>query len=181
MDIGVLPGSTDSAALSGAIPGKVPVGAVRTRPPSAPPFSLSIPNMGLSAPVVAAGIDPRGDLAIPADVRYVGWWIGGAEPGDPTGTVLLAGHVDDIRAGPGALFGLAGTPLGVDVDIDTALGRHRYRTVARRAYPKAALPTRLFSSQGPRQLVLVTCGGRFASGQYADNVVVYAEYVGRFE
>jgi hypothetical protein len=181
IDAGVLPGEVDSAASSGVIPGYVPADARLPGAPSAPPVGLSIPTKGMSAPVVPAGVDPQGGLAIPADVSRVGWWVGGAEPGDPTGTVLLAGHVDDVWAGPGALFGLAGTPLGVDVEIDTALGRHRYRTVARRSYPKSALPAQLFSSQGPRQLALVTCGGRFASGQYADNVVVYAEYVGRAE
>jgi len=109
----------------------------------------------------------------------VGWWVGGAALGSARGTVLLAGHVDDADAGPGALHELAQLPMGAVVEVDTADRRFAYRVVARRVYDKAALPDSLFDRAGRPTLALVTCGGAFHPGQgYERNVVVYAEPVG---
>lgn len=43
-------------------------------------------------------------------------------------------------------------------------------------YDKGALPTSVYSTNGPSRLFLVTCGGRFdpGSGHYEDNVVLTA-------
>ncbi len=51
-----------------------------------------------------------------------------------------------------------------------------YQVTARVSYPKAALPTSLFRTDGPPTLTLITCGGPFdsATRHYRDNVVVAA-------
>lgn len=149
-------------------------GAVRTVP--ALPVRLEIASAGVSAAVIPVGVDGNGQMQVPAPATQVGWWAGGAGPDDPAGTVVVVGHVDAVGQGRGALFGIANLPLGTLVRVATTAGAYRYRVVARRSYLKSALPAEMFATGGPRQLVLVTCGGPFDSrtGHYQDNTVVYA-------
>jgi hypothetical protein len=139
-----------------------------------PPVRLLIPALAVSAAVTDAPVEASGRLAVPADPRRVGWWVGGALAGAPTGTLALAGHVDD-RSGPGALFRLRELPVGAAVYVDGHARRHAYRVVARRTYRKQHLPAAVFDRDVPHRLVLITCGGAFRAGRYEDNVVVYAE------
>ena len=127
---------------------------------------------------VASGIDvPDGVLGIPSDIHHTGWWRDGAAPGDATGAILVAGHVDSAGGGLGAFLSLRRARAGDRVELDTASGRtFAYRVVSVRLYPKSALPTDVFSRVGKPRLVLVTCGGPFSSssGHYPDDVVVTA-------
>lgn len=142
------------------------------------PTTLRVPAIGVSAPVVATQVGAGGALGIPEDPRQVGWWSGGAAPGAPYGTTLLAGHVDSATQGLGSLVDLSRAPIGATVTVAGAGGASQaYRVVARRSYPKATLPTReLFRQDVPARLLLITCGGRFdrATGHYERNVVVFA-------
>ena len=47
-------------------------------------------------------------MAIPREVRQVGWYRYGPAPGDPAGAAVIAGHVDTEQQGAGALFPLRG-------------------------------------------------------------------------
>jgi sortase (surface protein transpeptidase) len=147
------------------------------------PLRLRIPALGVQAPVVAVRASEDGALTVPGDPRDVGWWTGGAAPGDPQGTVVLDGHVDTAQFGAGALFRLADLPPGASVVVTTSVGDTRYRVAARRVYAKAALPSQIFNASGPPRLVLVTCGGPFdaQTHHYADNVVVFATPLPRKE
>ncbi|HTI35213.1 MAG TPA: sortase [Miltoncostaea sp.] len=142
------------------------------------PTRLRIGDLGVDAPVNAVGINLRkGELAVPADISRTGWWRDGAAPGDPTGSILVAGHVDSARSGPGAFFRLAEARAGMRAQVVTADGRTRtYRIVSVRQMPKDKLPTDVWSLKGRNRLSLVTCGGRFdqATGHYLDNIVVVA-------
>jgi hypothetical protein len=141
-----------------------------------PPVRLVIAEIGVSAEVVDAPVEASGRFAVPADPRRVGWWVGGALPGAQTGTLAVAGHVDD-RAGPGALFRIPELPVGAAVYVDGDTRRYAYRVTARRTYPKQHLPAEVFDPDVAHRLVLITCGGAFRDGHYDDNVVVYAEPV----
>ncbi|NUT32871.1 MAG: class F sortase [Hamadaea sp.] len=135
---------------------------------------MRIPSQDVSAPVVAVGTGDRGNLALPAADR-VGWWIGGATPADAQGTVVIAGHVDD-RSGPGALHALRDLRPGARIEVVTDHATVVYAVVVVTRHPKQALPRSLFTTRGPPQLALITCGGPFdrATGHYRDNVVVLA-------
>lgn len=107
----------------------------------------------------------------------VGWWIGSAPAGSPDGTTVLAGHVDSAAEGAGALAALREIVPRARIELtDVFSVRHAYRVVARRTYPKYALPDEVFRVGGEARLVLITCGGPFdeSVGRYRDNVVVYA-------
>jgi hypothetical protein len=142
------------------------------------PDTLRVPAIRVAAPVVPTAVDGRGGLVIPENPRQVGWWSGGAAPGAPYGTTLLAGHVDSAQEGLGSLVDLSRTPIGATVRVSGADGASQaYRVVARRSYPKATLPWRdLFRQDVPARLLMVTCGGDFdrRTGHYERNVVVVA-------
>ena len=145
---------------------------------AAPPARLRLPRLGIDAPVVAVTVDADGLLAVPQDSHRLGWWRGGATPGDAQGSIVIDGHVDSAISGPGALFRLGDSRPGDDVVLTDHRGHSTtYAVVGLRRYAKATLPVAdVFARDVEPRLVLVTCGGAFdpASRHYADNVVAYA-------
>jgi Sortase domain len=142
------------------------------------PTRLRIASLGIDAPIVASSIDlAQGVLGVPADIHELGWWADGAAPGDPTGSIVIAGHVDSATAGAGALFALKNARPGAVIQVTTADGQTRsYRVASVKTMLKANLPTEIWSQRGRNHLVVVTCGGPFdsATGHYRDNIVVDA-------
>lgn len=181
-DVGVAPSAAARPADTASAPEVPPAPAPEAGPEPAPvlpvpPAEVTLTAQQVSAPVVAVGVLDSGQLQLPDDPGTVGWWAGGALPGAPTGTVVLAGHLDSVTYGPGPLEALLETEAGDLVELRDDEGTaQRYRVVARRSYGKADLPADLFAVDGPPGLVLITCGGEFDErrGRYADNVVVYA-------
>jgi hypothetical protein len=151
-----------------------PVDAVN----SSPPRRVQVPALGVDAEVVAVGVSSDGTLEVPAHPSIVGWYMHGAAPGAPAGSVVLASHVDTAAAGPGVFFELRTLDTGADVRVQREDGTEvRYTTVARMQFPKDELPNHdLFDVGGAPRLVLITCGGEFDETRrsYADNVVLIA-------
>jgi len=169
------PSVAAAPSRSGSSP-RTPAKRATARPAPAAPAGLAIPSARLTVPVVPVGVRAGGDLDLPASARTVGWWVGSAPAGDRRDTTLIGGHVD-AGDGVGALAALLKVAVGDRVELtDIFAATHRYRVVARRTYPKYALPADLFQVAGRRQLVLITCGGPFdeQARRYRDNVVVYA-------
>jgi sortase (surface protein transpeptidase) len=107
--------------------------------------------------------------------ELVGWWIGGRQPGDPTGAAVLAGHLDDDQGRVGALATIGSLRRNDPLIVRTMTGTVHYHVVSVQTYSKTQLPRSLFAAAGPARLVLITCGGDYTPGQgYADNVVVTA-------
>lgn len=149
-------------------------------PPPFVPARITLPS-GRQAAVAAADTATDGSLLVPDDPSRVGWWTGGGRPGDPYGSVVLAGHVDSRAYGLGVFAELTRARRGDVVALGTGDRWARYRVVSLRRVPKARLAadTDAFDQSGPARLVLITCGGAFdpATHRYADNVVVVAEPV----
>lgn len=155
-----------------------------TRRLQTPPAAGSAPArvrsaaLGIDAPVGAVRIDTTdGVLAVPPFIARTGWWQDGMVPGARAGAILIAGHVDSARAGPGAFFRLRAANAGDRVQVTTRSGRtFTYRVASVARYLKSRLPTSVYSSTGRPRLVLVTCGGPFetGTGRYRDNIVVTA-------
>ncbi|HUH06977.1 MAG TPA: sortase [Egibacteraceae bacterium] len=141
------------------------------------PRRLSIPAIGVDAPVIAVGVDADGAMEVPDDVLDVGWYRHGPGPGEP-GSAVLAAHVDSRQQGRGVFFDLRRLDVGDQLVVtDDAGEQHRFVVQARRTYDKATLPAaELFERTGPPRLVLITCGGEFnaEASSYRDNVVIYA-------
>jgi hypothetical protein len=151
--------------------------AVVTDTPDAP-VRIAIASLGIDAPVVPAGIDlKQGVLAVPADIHKTGWWVDGATPHSPAGSIVIAGHVDSATAGAGAFFALVHARTGETIVVTSADGRTKtYRVVSVKRMLKANLPTDIWSQHAPNRLFVVTCGGPFdpVTRHYRDNVVVSA-------
>lgn len=149
----------------------------RAAPAPVVPASLELPARTLTAPVDSVGTDPSGGMVVPEQVRTVGWWAPGVLPGGPSGSAVIAGHVDSRSQGVGVLSVLPQLTEGEPVLVRDASGRTAaFRVAARREYGKYDLPREVFRRDGAPQLVLITCGGRFdpAARSYESNIVVYA-------
>ncbi len=145
------------------------------------PKRLVVPELDVDAPIQPVGVEPTGSMIIPEDPQVIGWWSGGAAPGSPVGTVLMASHVDSAEDGPGALAQLAQAPVGARVTVRGTAGEVTYLIQARRRYLKDDLPWRSLFNQGMQpRLVLITCGGDFnyRTRSYTDNIVVVASPAG---
>ncbi|WP_051515646.1 class F sortase [Candidatus Blastococcus massiliensis] len=146
--------------------------------PAPAPARISVPALGVDAPVDPVGIAADGQMELPEDVSRVGWYRFGPAPG-ADGSAVVAGHVDDREQGPGALFPLQDAGVGEEITVTDAEGTTtRWRVVSREVITKQVLPLeRLFARDGAPRLTVITCGGPFLPEyrSYRDNVVVVAE------
>jgi LPXTG-site transpeptidase (sortase) family protein len=161
-------------------PGTAPPGRVGTPAPSQRirfvPEQVVLPG-GATAPVLrATTVD--GQLKVPAEAKRVGWWDGGAEAGDPFGSVVLAGHVDTKTERVGFFARLKRITMGEVVVINGSGHTASYRVESIASVPKDALATKsgAFDQTGDHRLVLITCTGAYdaSRGGYQDNLVVTA-------
>ena len=140
------------------------------------PTGLSIPSLGVLAPVVPVGLGEDRSMQIPG-VSEAGWYLPGRAPGSPTGSAVIAAHVD-FNERPGVFFELRGIQPGAEVVVtDAAGGTHRFVVTERSQVAKDRVPMQeLFRTGGDPVLTLVTCGGAFDSGarSYSDNIIVRA-------
>lgn len=144
-----------------------------------------IGSLCINAPIVPTVVAGDGSLIIPANVHEVALWTGGAAIAAPAGTTLIAGHVDDVDQGPGAMNQLHNVAPGAVVTVTDTSGQvTRWQVTDVAVVDKDALPPVVFAgNNGPRRLALVTCGGPLLHlsnghggtyGTYQDNIVVTA-------
>jgi sortase (surface protein transpeptidase) len=161
-----------------------PVGHPQTPSPQAaarqsPPVSLTIPVIGVRAPVIRLGLTGSGALQVPGSITVAGWYTGSPPPG-AVGSAIIAGHVDSV-AGPGVFYRLNRLHRGDRVYVrerDGSLAVFAVGSV--RQYRKSVFPTlRVYGPTPTPQLRLITCGGTFdpQTRHYLSNVVVYATLV----
>ncbi|WIY04263.1 class F sortase [Amycolatopsis mongoliensis] len=149
--------------------------------PAAKPASLSIPAIGVRTDVLKdLGLTSGGELEVPGDATTVGWFTGAPSPGE-AGPAVLAAHVD-YKHVPGAFSRLKELHPDEQVRVGRSDGRTAVFTVYRvDRYAKAEFPTdQVYGDTAGPELRLITCGGEFdrSSGNYLDNVVVYARLTG---
>jgi LPXTG-site transpeptidase (sortase) family protein len=138
------------------------------------PRRISLPQLGVSAPVVSISVS-QGSLTPPSDPQTVGWWSGGAQPGAKRGSAVITGHT--VHTGGGAFDDLGQLQKGDSVVVATTRGSLRYRVAGITTYRKRALATHaeeVFDQSVPGRLVLITCedwNGKI----YLSNVVVIAQ------
>ncbi|GGX88225.1 class F sortase [Streptomyces minutiscleroticus] len=150
--------------------------APRTLPRS-PAATLSIPYLGLKAPVMGLKLNRNRELATPPLDRpeLVGWYEDGPSPGEP-GTAVVVGHLDTKR-GPAVFAGLGSLTPGRLIEARRADGRTAVYTVdAVETYEKDAFPnTKVYGPRNRPELRLITCGGSYDHKTgYDSNTVVFA-------
>ncbi|MET7648151.1 class F sortase [Streptomyces sp. NPDC005426] len=142
------------------------------------PTRLKIPSIAVDAPFVPLSIGSSGrlDAPPPNDMNLVGWFQGGATPGE-RGAAIVAGHVD-TTTGPAVFLQLQFLRPGATVDItrtDGTVARFEVDTVE--TFSKAQFPDkRVYADTPDAQLRLITCGGNYdkKAKDYEDNVVAFA-------
>ena len=144
---------------------------------AAPPRRITIPAIGVSAPVVPLGREPDGTMQTPREWQSTGWYKPGAEPGE-RGPAVIVGHVDST-SGPAAFYRLRELHRGNVISIRRADHTTvRFRVEGLERWPKSEFPTqRVFGRRSTISVLrLVTCSGNFDSstGHYVDNTIVYA-------
>lgn len=121
------------------------------------------------------GIDKKGNLAVPNTVKYVQYKYG-AKPGDKTGTVVIAGHVNSVdgKKTPGPLKkAYSNMRKGDKLYVRDAKGNvYAYKLVRKIATKKTNLNKAYFTRRGNPKLVAFTCGGRFVKGHSVDNYIL---------
>ena len=175
---------TPSAGPSPTEPMSAPPGRVGTPAPSQRvrfvPQQVVLPG-GKDAPVLPA-TTVSGQLQVPSKPQWVGWWDGGAEAGDPFGSVVLAGHVDSKNQGLGFFARLLGVRQGEIVVLNGSGHTASYRVVSIESVRKDALATKsgAFDQTVDHRLILITCTGAYnaSQGGYEDNLVVTATPIG---
>jgi len=158
-------------------PGRSVSGRAGPPLPYSRPVRITIPSIGVRAPVEPVDRAPDGTIGTPPLDRAgnAGWYEDGPAPGE-AGTSVIVGHVDD-RYGPAVFYRLAALRPGTRIEVARRDRRVAVFLVTRvREYPKAAVPVDVFTGTAEPDLRLVTCGGRWLGGRlgYADNVVVFA-------
>ena len=144
------------------------------------PVWLTIPAIGVKAPIVNLGLNRNGTLQVPGNTTVVGWYVNSPRPG-AIGSAIIAGHVDS-RSGPGVFFWLHTMRPGDRIYVRRADGTLAVFTVtAVQMYAKSRFPTAMVYGPVPdAELRLITCGGTFdyTRRSYLSNVVVYARLSG---
>jgi sortase family protein len=174
-----VPVAPTPAVAAAAPPVTVPLARIAEEPAApAPPVHVRLPALGVDAPVTPVGVDDRGRMDVPFDIRTVGWYRFGPGPGATTGSAVLSGHVDDRDQGYGAFHRLGDLAPADPIAVDLADGGVvSYRVAAVTRVPKGDLPVdEVFARTGAPRLTLVTCGGPFDDDAhaYTENVVVVA-------
>lgn len=145
----------------------------------AAPTRLLITGIALDMTIEPVGLAADSTMEIPAAASVAGWYEHGRSPASGKGNTVLAAHVDDGTIGLGPFAGLKRLEPGSQVDVVDAAGvQHSFVVTRVEQTAKTTVdPALVFSRDGPPQLVLVTCGGRWdeRSRHYEDNVIVWAE------
>ncbi|MEU4643135.1 class F sortase [Micromonospora sp. NPDC023814] len=143
------------------------------------PTTISIPRIGVDAPIMALGTNPDGTVQVPPleQAQRAGWYEPGPSPGE-VGNAVIVGHVDSAEIGPAVFFSLGALQPGDTMTVTREDGQRVTFTVESvKAYPKTEFPTEQVYGPSDRPgLRVVTCGGVFdeAARSYPDNVVVFA-------
>ena len=145
---------------------------LRERP--APPIGLSIPGLGVDAPIAPTPqID--GALRIPPPDE-AGWYAGGPRPGEP-GRAVIVGHLDTVD-GPAVFAALPRIRRGMTIEIAGDDGvSHSFETIGVASVSKSTFPAQsVYAPSRKPTLALITCSGRFdeATGHYENNLIIFA-------
>lgn len=142
-----------------------------------PPVHVSIPSLGVDSDIMRLGLNTDGTVEVPPAEKgmTVGWYTGGAVPGEP-GPAVLIGH-NDTRLGRAVFHDLKKITKGADVTVRDERGAEiHFKVTGRETASKNAFPTaRVYGRTEGRVLRLITCDGAFdAQGHPVDNLIVYA-------
>jgi hypothetical protein len=140
------------------------------------PVKVVVDALDVDMEIEALGVAADGTMELPETGLRAAWYRYGSAPSSPSGVTLLAAHVDTRSTGLGPFARLVDAEVGSAVAVESG-EVFTYTVTEKVQVAKSEISLDgLFSREGPRRLVLVTCGGVFdrSTGHYVDNVVVTA-------
>lgn len=145
------------------------------------PVNLYIPALDLDASFVSPlKLQSDQTVGVPDSYDQVGWYEGGATPGE-VGPAVILGHVDS-KEGPAIFYSLGQLKEGEDIEVTREDGSVAIFVVTKiRRYQQSDFPTQdVYGPTDNPTLRLVTCTGTFNKGEqrYSHNLVVYGELKG---
>lgn len=156
-----------------------PVGQTKAEAPLVP-TQLSIPAIDVEASVLAVGVNAEGNMAVTRDYAVAFWYQYGSLPGEP-GNAVIAGHYDNSLGLPGLFHSLRKLQKDDVVYVGNSRNEALTFRVTRIEHFDSELAPReeVFRTDGPSQLVLITCEGVWdpIEKSYDKRLVVFAELV----
>jgi LPXTG-site transpeptidase (sortase) family protein len=143
---------------------------------SAPPRRLSIPAIGVSAPVEFVGVTPSGEMHVPSTPVSVGWLRQGSVPGEK-GSAVIAGHVNDMHGNDAVFAKLQHIKKGDSIFIEDEAGKMTTFLVRESRLYDAGHADEVFGTNDAAHLNLITCEGEWNTDtqSYAKRLVVFAD------
>lgn len=146
-----------------------------SEPEADDPDRIVIDDIGVDASIVDVGLADDGSMETPDyHQNEAGWYDEGPEPGSPGPAVVVA-HVDgpdgdDVFARLAELDPDDEIVVTDDSDID-----HTFVVTHTATSDKDTLPyDEIWADTPDPVLRLITCHGDYVSGEYEDNLIVYA-------
>lgn len=143
------------------------------------PTEVSIPRLGVSAPIIDLSLKPDRRMEVPSNGTDAGWFTSSPTPGE-LGPAIIAAHVTH-RSRPAVFFDLSRMRTGDQIEVAREDGTTAtFSVTGVGQYPKQKFPSeKVYGSVDHAALRLITCGGILdgETGSHVDNVVVYAELV----
>ena len=179
------PQAPQPPATTQATAAPIPGAAIPLRPatPQAPtpkdpaPRFLTVAGTTINMPIVEVGVSPDGAMEIPEPFDEAGWYRFGPAPGAAAGTAVVAAHVD-TTSDSAPFSQLTSLSPGTLVTVQReGAAPVTFRVTGVELMAKDAFDgASIFRRDGPPELKLVTCGGRWLDEQqdYGDNVIVTA-------
>jgi LPXTG-site transpeptidase (sortase) family protein len=137
-------------------------------------FSLRIPTIEVSAPVVSIKSNADRVLIPPRDPTVVGWWSDGVAPGSPTGTAVLVGHT--VSSGGGVFDEVGSLSSGDTIEIEGSGETLTYQVRSVDVLSKDELARHaeeIFNQSVPGRLVIITCED-WDGSSWRSNIVTVA-------
>lgn len=143
-------------------------------------YTLSIPKIKVKAAVDAVGVTKAGAMATAPNLAHISWYKYGTAPGG-SGTVVLAGHVNNALLLPGTFYHLKDLKVGDSIYITDVNGKQfEYAMTGVEMFGYKDTNTgHVFENTGAPVLKLITCDGTWIPGEktYDHRLVVTAKLV----
>jgi sortase (surface protein transpeptidase) len=143
--------------------------------PASTPTKITIPSVGIEAPLVPTDIGYDGSIAVPNTPYQAGWYKRSPTPGE-LGPSIVVGHVDYLT-GIAVFWRLRYVQPGAEIYINRADGSTaKFQVDMVQQYSQSNFPdSKVYGNINYAGVRLITCGGVFDTNthHYSDNTVVY--------